>query len=73
MSVLDQQPIMAIGEHIRRLRDESETYTAALLADWEAKVGHPITGDLQAVVLDDWVCVQCGEQALRILEIPGGR
>jgi len=66
------QPVMALGEELRRLREDPERQLAQFAAALDAKAGHPVTGDWSPSVEDDIVGLLRGDDALVSLgALPG--
>lgn len=70
-SILQNGPIMAIGEQIRRLRADPDGYLADILSDWQAQLDHPITGDWEPYVADGIIGLRRGNDVAKLGEIPG--
>jgi hypothetical protein len=66
------QPVMALGEELRRLRDDPEGQLAQFADSLDAKAGHPVTGDWSPYVEDDIVGLLRGDDALVQLGILPG-
>jgi hypothetical protein len=58
------QPVMALGEELRQLRDDPEARLAQFAASLDAKAGRPVTGEWSPHVEDDIVGLLRGDDAL---------
>lgn len=66
------RPVMALGEDLRRLREDPERQLAEFAAALDAKAGHPVTGDWSPYVEDGIVGLLRGDDArLQLGVLPG--
>jgi hypothetical protein len=66
------QPVMALGEELRCLREDPERQLTAFAAALDAKAGHPVTGDWSPYVEDDIVGLLRGDDArVQLGVLPG--
>jgi hypothetical protein len=73
MPLRHTQPVMALGEELRLLREDPERRLAQFADALDAKAEYPVTGDWAPYVEDDTVGVLRGDDALVSLGLlPGG-
>ena len=66
------QPVMALGEELRRLREDPEGQLTAFAAALDAKAGHPVAGDWLPYVEADIVGLLRGDDArVQLGVLPG--
>lgn len=66
------QPVMALGEELRQLRDDPQAKLSRLAELLDAAAGHPVTGEWAPYVKDDTVGLQRGDDArVQLGVLPG--
>ena len=66
------QPIMALGEELRRLREDPDRQLAQFAAALDAKAGHHVTGDWSPYVEDDVLeLLRGGDALVQLGVLPG--
>jgi hypothetical protein len=65
------QPVMALGEELRRLREDPARQLAEFAAALDATAGYPVTGDWSPYVEDDIVGLRRGDHVFALGMLPG--